>query len=400
MPKRTHKIALAPNNKQRKWFAQQCGYARFAYNQALADFKKHRAETSEYLSVGDLDARFNVYKKAYTWTADMDQVVAQQSIYKHLGVAITNWSKKLARFPRFKKRGKRDSFSSTNQSAEIKGKRIRLPKIGWVKMFEELRFEGKISSITISRTAHRWFVSITVETENTIAVDKVSTHPVIGIDVGINTLATCSDGSRYENPRPLKRYEKKLKRACRVLSRKVLRSNNWYKAKVQVARIHYKIACIRDDVHQKATTDIVNRVSGIGVETLKVSNMLKNRKIAKALSDSALGGFLSMLKAKAEARGIKPKEAAQFFASSKTCSSCGHKKDDLKLSERTYHCGVCGISIDRDINAAMNLRNVAVGHTETKNDCGVPVRPRKSSGQEAMNDETVKGIWNQKMIPI
>lgn len=400
MPKSTHKIALDPNNKQRKWFAQQCGYARFAYNQALADFKKHRAETGEYLSAGELDARFNVYKKEYAWTADMDQVVSQQSIYKHLGAAITNWVKKLARFPRFKKKGIRDSFSSTNQSTEIKGKRIRLPKIGWIKMFEKLRFEGKISSVTISRTAHRWFASITVETENTIAVDKNSTHPVIGIDVGINTLATCSDGSKYENPRPLKRYEKKLARFQRRLSKRVQGSKNWYKQKAKIARLHYRIACIRDDAHHKATTDIVNRVSGIGVETLKVSNMLKHKKLAKALSDSALGGFLSMLKTKAAARGIKPKEAAQFFASSKTCSSCGHKKDDLKLSERTYHCGACGISIDRDVNAAINLKTLAAGHAESINDCGVRIRPRKSSGEEAMNIETVKGIWKQEMLPI
>ena len=178
-------------------------------------------------------------------------------------------------------------------------------------------------------------------------------------------MATCSDGSKYANPRPLKRYEKKLARFQRRLSKRVRGSNNWYKQKDKVARLHYRIACMREDAHQKATTDIANRVSGIGIETLKVSNMLKNKKVAKALSDSALGGFLSMLKTKAEARGIKPKEAGQFFASSKTCSSCGNKKDDLKLSERTYHCSACGISIDRDVNAAINLRNVAVGHTET-----------------------------------
>ncbi len=122
--KRTHKIALNPNNKQRKWFAQQCGYSRWSYNQALADFKKHHDATGEYLSVGKLDKRFNVYKKEHAWTADMDQVVSQQSIFKNLGAAITNWRKKIGRFPKFKKRGIRDSFSSTNQSAEIKGKQI------------------------------------------------------------------------------------------------------------------------------------------------------------------------------------------------------------------------------------------------------------------------------------
>ena len=219
---------------------------------------------------------------------------------------------------------------------------------------------GKIISVTISRTAHRWFVSITVETEDTEAVD-ISTHPVIGIDVGINILATLSDGTKYDNPRPLKRYERKLKREQRKLSRKVFKSNNWFKQKHKVQRIHYRIACIRNDVHHKATTDIVDRVSAIGIETLKVANMLKNRKLAKALSDSAFGGSLHKLKTKADARRIPVKEASLFFASSKTCSSCGHKKKELTLSERTYHCSVCQYQIDRDVNAAINLKYLAVG---------------------------------------
>ena len=214
--------------------------------------------------------------------------------------------------------------------------------------------------MTISRTAHRWFVSITVETEDTEAVDN-STHPVVGIDVGINTLTTLSDGTKYDNPRPLKRYERKLKREQHKLSCKVRKSKNWFKQKAKIARLHYRIVCIRNDAHHKATTDIVNHASAIGIETLKVTNMLKNKKLAKALSDSALGGFLSKLKTKAEAHGIPVTEANQFYASSKTCSSCGHKKDDLTLSERTYHCSQCDVSMDRDVNAVINLRTLAIG---------------------------------------
>ncbi len=147
----------------------------------------------------------------------------------------------------------------------VEGKKIKLPKIGWIKMRQALRFVGKIIKVTISRTAHRWFVSITVDTEDTEVVDT-STHPVIGIDVGINTLATLSDGTQYDNPRPLKRYERKLKRAQRKLSRKVPKSKNWYKQKAKIARLHYRIACLREDAHHKATTDIVNRASAIGIE--------------------------------------------------------------------------------------------------------------------------------------
>ena len=188
--------------------------------------------------------------------------------------------------------------------------------------------------------------------------------PVIGIDVGINTLATLDDGTKYHNPRPLKRYERKLKREQRKLSKKVFRSNNWYKQKRKVERIHYRITCIREHEHHNATTQIVKKASVIGIETLKVTNMLKNRKLAKALSDSALGGFLAKLKTKADVLGVKIVEAPQFFASSKTCSRCGHKKKHLILSDRVYNCLKCGFTEDRDVNAAINLRTIACGSHE------------------------------------
>ncbi len=359
MPYKTHKITLAPTFRQRKWFTSQCGYARFAYNHALADFKAGLANDN-FQSWRTLNTNFNKTKKDYDWTSSQDQRAALYAI-KHLGQGIANWVAKRAKFPRFKGRAHRQSYTTDEQAVRVEGKRIKLPKIGWVKMRQVLRFVGKLIKVTISRTAHRWFVSITVDTEDTeVSVDN-STYPVVGIDVGINTLATLSDGTQYDNPRPLKRYERKLKRAQRKLSRKVRKSNNWYKQKRKVERIHYRIACIRNDAHQKATTEIVNRASAIGIETLKVTNMLKNKKLAKALSDSALGGFLSKLKTKAEARGIPVTEADQFYASSKTCSHCRHKKKELALKERTYHCSQCDISIGRDINAALNLRTLAVG---------------------------------------
>ncbi len=394
---KTHKIALNPNNNQRKWFAQQCGYARFAYNHALADFKSALAN-DEFLSAAKLNTRFNIAKKAHAWTKDMDQVVANKSIFGNLSAALANWVGKRARFPKFKKRGKKDAFTTNNQSVEVEGKRIKLPKIGWISMFESLRFVGKIMKVTISRTAHRWFVSITIETEDTEAVDN-STHPVIGIDVGINTLATLSDGTKYDNPRPLKRYEKKLAREQRRLSRKVFKSNNWFKQKHKLERIYYRIACIRNDAHHKATTEIVNLASAIGIETLKVTNMLKNRNLAKALSDTALGSFLLKLKTKAEVHGIPVKEADQFFASSKTCSGCGHKKKDLTLSERMYHCSQCDMSIDRDVNAAINLKPTTVGHTES-HACGVQIRPNAVQ-ERARDTEAGKVVWKQlKLFPI
>ena len=177
----------------------------------------------------------------------------------------------------------------------------------------------------------------------------------IGIDVGINTLATCSNGDTYDNPRPLKRYLRKLARANRRLSRRQKGSQNWYKAKKLLTGLHARIANIRADAHHQATLRIVRKASAIGIETLNISGLLKNKRIAKALSDSALSGFLTKLKYKADGRGIPITQADRFFASSKTCSNCGQKKKELTLSDKTYHCSECGHEIDRDLNAAINL---------------------------------------------
>ena len=358
---KTHKIALKPNREQVSWFYQQCGYAKFACNHALSDFKTELARDN-FLSMFDLNKRFNQKKQEYDWTQAQDQRAAMYAIH-NLGRAIDNWVAKRAGFPKFKHRGCRHSYTTDEQSVRLEGKRIKLPKIGWVKTFEALRFVGKIVSVTISGTAHRWFASVSVQVENTEVVD-ISTRPTLGIDVGINTLATLDDGTKYENPRPLKKSERKLAREQRKLSRKVFLSQNWYKQKRKVERIHYRIACIRKDAHHKATTEIVRRASKIGIETLQVTNLLKNKRLAKALSDSALGGFLEKLKTKAETLGIPIVQADRFFGSSKTCSTCGDKKDDLTLSDRQYHCSNCGTSIDRDVNAAINLKHVAVGYTE------------------------------------
>ena len=335
---------------------------RFIY--ALSDFKDESRHWKE------LNKRFNRVKRDIKWAKDMDQRAALFGI-KNLGDAISRWQSGQNRFPKKKRRRDRQSYSTDPTSVTIKGKRIRLPKLGWIRMFEKLRFKGEVIKVTLSRTAHRWFVSITVDTGKTNAPRDTRGLPVIGIDVGINSLATLDTGRKYRNPRPLKRYERKLKREQRSLRKKVFLSNNWYKQKRKVERIHYRIACIRIDAQHKATTEIVNRVSMIGIETLKITNMLKNKKLAKALSDAALGGFLEKLKSKAEGLGIPVIEAPQFYASSKTCSRCRHKKEKLSLSERQYHCDICGYSVDRDVNAAINLKHLAVGHTESLNACGV-----------------------------
>ena len=359
MELRTQKIELNPNNKQSMLMAQHCGYARVAFNFALSSFKVG-LDAEEWRTYQDIKREFNAVKRErFDWCDALSQHASKNAIH-NFGDAVQRWKSGQNRFPTYKKRSDRISYQADNGvgTVEVYKKRISLPKIGWVRMREELRFTGEVSKVVVSKRNDRWFVSILVRCD----ASNYTHQPLlfddkqpIGVDVGINTLTTCSDGVVYDNPRPLKRYQRKLRRANKALSRKVYLSQNWQKAKKRLGAVHYRIACIRDDAHHKASTAIVKRASAIGIETLNISGLLKNRRLAKALSDSALSRFLTMLKYKAERRGIPITEADLFFASSKTCSNCGHKKDDLTLSDRTYHCTECGFECDRDVNAAINL---------------------------------------------
>ena len=340
--------------------SQHAGYARVAFNFALTSFKTG-LDTDEWRSHVDIKREFNAVKRdTFDWCDTLSQNASKNAIH-NFADAVTRWKKGQNRFPVYKRRDGKCSYQADNGAGTVKvhKKRIDLPKIGWVGMREEVRYTGEITKVVVSKRNNRWFVSITVRRLDSNNYKHqpplFNEKEPIGIDVGINTLATCSNGDTYDNPRPLKRYERKLARANRAVSRKMKGSKNWQKAKKRLLGVHYRISNIREDAHHQATTKIVRKSSVIGVETLNISGLLKNRKLAKALSDSALSRFLTMLKYKAERRGIPITEANRFFASSKTCSSCGYKKTDLTLSDRTYHCTECGLDIDRDLNAAINL---------------------------------------------
>ena len=356
---RTQQIELNPNNKQSTLMGQHTGYARVAFNFALSSFKVG-LDDDEWRTYVDIKREFNAVKyDKFHWCSDLSQNASKNAIH-NFGDAVTRWKKGQNNFPVYKRRDGKCSYQADNGAGtvDVHKNRIHLPKIGWVRMREELRYTGEISKVIISKRNGKWFASILVRCDSNNYKHQpplFDDKEPMGIDVGINTLATCSNGDTYDNPRPLKRFERKLARANRSLSRKIKGSQNWHKAKAVLSGVHYRIACIREDAHHQSTTKIVRKASAIGIETLNISGLLKNRKLAKALSDSALSRFLTMLKYKAERRGIPITEADQFFASSKTCSRCGDKKDDLTLSDRTYHCSECGLDIDRDLNAAINL---------------------------------------------
>jgi putative transposase len=217
----------------------------------------------------------------------------------------------------------------------------------------------------MERTSGRWFVSFTVKEEIPDPKLKAKPKPV-GVDVGVSDLAVCSDGVVYENPRSLRKNLEKLARLQRSVSRKKRGSRNRRKAIRRVQRLHYRISCLRSDTIHKATTDIVKHHDLIGIETLNVSGMLKNRRLSRAISDASMSEFLRQIKYKSEWKGAEIFEAPRFYPSSKTCSSCGKIKKDLTLfsnPDRVYRCGHCGLKIGRDLNAAINLEKLAVSST-------------------------------------
>jgi putative transposase len=355
-----HRIALDPNNVQATYFARACGVARFAYNWALSEWKRQyeawKADPSlPKPSQHSLRRQLNAIKREqFPWMLEVTKCAPQMAIIQ-LGQAFQNFFAGRARHPQFRKKGVHDRFTLTNDRFSIDGCRIRIPNLGWVRMREPLRFAGKIMSATISRVADRWFVSITVDTPDTSHLPQAENQGAVGVDLGVLALATLSTGEKIVGPKPHKVMLKRLRRLSRSMSRKGKGSANRDKAKAKLARLHARIVHIRQDALHKLTTDLTRRFHTIGIENLNVRGMVKNRHLARSIMDMGFFEFRRQLEYKAAMRGGQVVVADRFYASSKTCSTCGHKLDDLPLTIRQWKCPDCGTLHDRDVNAARNL---------------------------------------------
>ena len=369
---RSHKIALDPNNKQTAALARNAGCARFAYNWALAEWIR-QYELGLKPNEGALRRQLNSIKRAeFPWMLDSPKAVIQNAIM-NLGRSFNNFFKKRSKYPKFKKKGIHDSFRPDDgpEKFKVEGLRVKLPKLGWIKLYEPLRFRGKLLSVSVSRTANRWYVSIAVELEETSITYK--NQGVIGVDLGVNAFATLSNGDRVVGPKPLKAALKKLRHLNKSLSRKEKGSKNRQKAKKKLAKYHDRISRIRLDFLHKLTTDLVSRFNLIVIEDLNVKGMMKNRCLARLISDMGFFEFKRQLLYKAEQYGNTIFIADRWFPSSKTCSHCGSIHKDLKLLDRVFHCPNCFISIDRDLNASINLKNLALSSRAVA--CGEVIRP-------------------------
>lgn len=348
-----HKIELDPTNVQKGYFARACGTARFAWNWGLTQWKRQYEEGLKPSGL-ELKKQFNQIKKdQFPWVYDVLRDANSQP-FSHLQTAFNNFFKGSAKHPQFKKKGIRDSFYIANDKFKTEGNRIYIPKLGWVRLKERFCHFGKIMNATVSRTADKWFVSINVEID--ITPTTCENQAIVGIDLGVKNLATLSDGETIEGPKAMQKLHKKLKRLQQSLSRKHKGSKNWGKKRRKISRLYYRISCMRRDAIHKLTTRLTRKFSVIVIEDLNVNGMLKNSRLAKAISDMGFYEFRRQLDYKAKMSGSHVIIADRWFPSSKRCSECGEKHTALTLSDRTFVCPACAFKMDRDLNAAINLK--------------------------------------------
>lgn len=368
-----HRIALDPTVKQRHGLARAAGVARFVWNWALAEWNRQYS-SGEKPTAAKLKLQFNAIKRAaFPWIYDSPKGANQQP-FSNLGTAFGNFFQGRAKRPSFKKKGEHDSFYIENDKLAIEGLYARLPKIGRVRLREELRFTGRILSATVSRTADRWFLSVSVEVPSVVL--PRTGDDVVGVDLGLSTFAKLSTGEPVHAPKPLKKALSALRRAQRRVARRKKGSHRRTKAKARVARIHARVSNIRTDFLHKLSSRLVRENQAVVLEDLAVKNLVKNRKLARSISDAGWGELQRQVAYKAPAYGCLLILADRFFPSSRMCSHCGVVKETLALKDRIFRCDACGLEIDRDLNAALNLRaaGLAVVHARGRGSSGDPMQ--------------------------
>ncbi len=378
---RGYKTELDLNNEQRTACVKHAGAARFAYNWGLARSIEVYRTTGTRPNAIALHKELNALKRtSFAWMYEVSKCAPQEALrdldnaYKQFFRRVERkkqgkWKGKLG-FPTFKKKSKGIGSFRLTGSIKIFEKSVQLPRLGTARLHEKqyIPTDAKILNATVSEQAGRWFVSIQVEEEQEKPVTTATS--AIGVDLGIKTLATCSDGMIFANPRALKHAQKKLRRLERQKSRRKKGSKNRAKTCKRITKTHARIANIRKDAAHKLTSHLAKHHALIAIEDLHVSGMLKNHKLAQAVSDSNFGEIRRQLEYKAAWHGVHLVTVDRFYPSSQTCSGCGWVHEELTLADRTFICKECGLVLDRDFNAAINVKIVAVSSIDTQNACG------------------------------
>ena len=354
-----HKIELRPTKQQADYLNRACGSRRHAFNQLLAHFNQDGVKWSKKVA----NEKYKELRLEFPWYAEVSQRVTRNTVddlhnaFSHFFRRVKNGEK--AGYPKFKKRGLHDSFSLREKPKfDVDGRTLRIEKLKTrIKMRQELRFTGTPCQVTISKRAGKFFASILVDTQ-----DYDKKHPdqeSVGVDFGIKDLATCSDGQIFAANQKLKHSLKRLAKKQRALSRKTKGSNRYAKARQAVAKLHYRISNQRLAVLHDVSHYLTATFKVITIENLNVKGMVKNHKLARAISDAGFGMLREFIEYKAYLRGCQVVIADRFFPSSRKCSvlDCDYINDNLTLSDREWQCPKCKTTHDRDRNASRNLDN-------------------------------------------
>ena len=355
---KAYKYRIYPTSEQETLLAKSFGCARWFWNYALNLCHETYKNTGKSLSRGYIQGLLPALKQEYEWLKD-PYSQCLQVVALNLSTAYKNFFDKRASLPNFKSKHSRQSISYP-QSVKFDGDKIYLPKIDWVDCRRHRDFEGSIKTVTVSRNPDgKYFVSVLVD-DGKANPEPIPVDKAIGIDVGLTHFAITSDGSKFGNPKFFVKRQRNLKKKQQKLARKKKGSQNRKKAILAVAKVHAKIARCREDFLHKLSRKIVNENQVIAVENLNIKGMVRNHNLAKAISDVGWGMFCTMLKYKAESEGKTYIEIDRWFPSSKTCHVCLNRVDHLNLDVRAWTCKRCGTHHDRDVNAAINIRNEAL----------------------------------------
>lgn len=372
---RGFKYRFYPTTEQAEHLSKVFGHSRFVYNWMLAKRKTGR------MTYAETDKRLTLLKKEFDWLNEVSAVPLQQTL-RHQQRGFVNLAQKRAKFPTFKKKNGKQSVSFVRTAFTYRNGVLALAKLGPLKIAWSRKFQGEPSTVYISKTsAGRYYVSLQVDAP--LKFHSMRTGK-IGIDLGLTDFAVTSDGDRFKAPKPLVAALKQLKRAQQTLSRRKKGSKNRIKARIKVAKIHQKVADIRSDWLHKLSTRLVQDNQLIAVETLAVRNMIRNRSLARSISDAGWGEFVRQLEYKCKWYGRQFVKIGAFFPSSKLCGCCGQVLDSLSLDVRSWTCD-CGAVHDRDINAAKNILAEGIRLIA----CGETVRPKSNPRRVSAKQELV-----------
>lgn len=362
------KVRLHPSSEQEKKLWQSVGTARFVYNWTLGRQEENYKNGGKFISDNDLRKEITRLKKSeLNWLNEVSNNVAKQSV-KDACEAYKKFFKGLSDKPRFKSRKRsKKSFYNDNIKLKVKeNKLILIEKVGWIKTNEQLPIGVKYFNPRISFDNKYWYISVGIEQEKR---DEELSGVSLGIDLGVSELAICSDGKRYKNinkTKKVKKLEKKMRRLQRKVSNKYekgkrgetfAKTSNILKIEKDIQLLHRKLANVRKNHLHQITAEIVKtKPSRIVIEDLNVKGMMRNRHLSKAIAQQGFYEFRRQLEYKTNFRGIELVIADRWFPSSKTCSKCGNVDKNLKLSDKVYTCE-CGLELDRDLNASINLAN-------------------------------------------